>query len=215
MPIEVKSIKELLGDRILVRPLKAPERRGVLFLPSTTVKGKQSEIWFGEIEALGRDALYPDAYGLKVGDVVGVEALGRQCETLAGEDGDEHCWVAEEFLAVKDLGRYEKFCKGDGPMVGGLEPLGSYVLVRPDAEEEKRGGIHIPHSSRELQKLGTVLAVSIGEVRGGQLDGIHIDVGSQVLYGRYSGSFVKLEEELILMKQEDVIAVMDRQAVAA
>lgn len=217
MPIDVKSIKALLGDRILVRPLKAPERRGTLFLPATKVQGKQTEIWFGEIEALGRDARYPDAYGLKVGDVVGIEALGRQCETLAGEDGEEHCWVAEEFFACKDQGRQTAWATGT-PWVSesaGLEPVGSYVLVRPDTEEEKRGGIHIPHSSRELQKMGTVVNVSIGEIRAGQLDGLHVHTDATVLFGRFSGSTVKVDCDFILMKQEDVIAVMERTAVVA
>ena len=215
MPIEVGNIKSLLGDRILVKPLSRPERKGSLMLPASALnaKGKQSEIWFGIVEALGRDARYPDAYGINVGDVIGVEFLGRQCETLTGNDGEEHCWVAEEFIAAKSTGRVEAFNAGlswkPGTANQGLEPVGSYVLVRPAAEEEKRGGIHIPHNAREAQKMGTSIAASVGEIRAGQIDGLHVDVGVSVLFGRYSGSWVKLDEELLLMKQEDIIAVME------
>ncbi len=210
MPIDLKSLVTLLGDRILIRPFTRPERRGGLYLARTPEKVQQTDVWWGTIESLGRDARYPDAYGLKVGDVVAIEALGRQCETLNGEDGEEHCWVAEEFLAARSTGRYESFHASEKwrRLDYGIVPLGQYVLVRPDAEEEKRGGVFIPHSSREAQKQGEVLAVSPGEVLGDILAPLHVEAGSRVLYGRYSGAWLKADEEVLLMKQENVIGVM-------
>ncbi len=174
-------------------------------------KAQQSDIWWGEIEALGRDARYPDAYGLKVGDVVGVESIGRQCETLDGDDHAEHCWVAEEFLAARSTGRVQAFIANETwrRKDVGIIPIGQYVLVRAEPEEEERGGIHIPQNSREKQKLGEVLAVSAGDVVGDALDPLHVEPETRVLYGRYSGSVVKLDEDLLLMKQENVIAVVE------
>ena len=214
--IDVSQIKHLLGDRILVRPLARPERRGALMLPASALnaKGKQSDIWWGVIESLGRDAKYPDAYGLTVGDTVGIEFVGRQCETIAGEDGEEHIWVAEEFFAAKDSGRMSAFRSNgawNDKSIAGLIPLGAYCLVRPEAEEESRGGIHIPHSARDAQKLGECIAVSEGELRGSEVVPLHVPVGGRVLFGRYSGAWVKIDEELLLMKQEDVVAVMEKE----
>ncbi len=148
--------------------------------------------------------------------MVGVEFLGRQCETLKTADGEEHCWVAEEFLAFVDEGRVKAHVKGvkwAGKAVG-LRPIGAYVLVRPDPEEETKGGIHIPHSAREAQKEGVVLAASVGELVGRELDALPVDVGARVLFGRYSGSWVRVDEDLLLMKagaggSGDVIGVME------
>jgi chaperonin GroES len=214
VPIDVTSIKSLLGDRILIKPLARPERRGLLMLPMSSLKekGKQSDIWWGTVEALGRDARYPDAYGIKVGDIVGCEFIGRQCETLQGKDGEEHCWVAEEFIAAIDSGRVKMFHNAEKyrGIYPGILPVGQYILVRPDPEEETRNGIHIPMNSREQQKIGKTLAVSIGSIMGSELSPLHVEDNLQILYGRYSGSWVKLDEDLLLMKQEDVIAVLER-----
>lgn len=211
MPVEIKSIKTLLGDRILIRPFARPEKRRGLYVPTKTETVKQTDVWWGTVEALGRDARFPDAYGIQIGDVVAVESLGRQCETLNGVDGEEHCWVAEEFLAAKSLGRFESFHAGEKWVKDeyGIIPLGQYVLVRPAPEEESRGGIVIPHSSREQQKEGDVLAVSVGELLGGNVVPLHVEVGSRVLYGRYSGCWLKADEDVLLMKQENVISVME------
>lgn len=212
MPIALNTIKTLLGDRLLIRPLAGPQQRGRILVPvNAAQKIKQEEVWFGVVEALGRDARFPDAYGLKVGDTVGVESIGRQCETLAGDDLEDHCWVAEEFLAVRSTGRVEAFIANEPwrRKDVGLVPLGAYVLVRPEPEETRRGGIHIPDSSREKQKIGEVLAVSAGEVVGDVVSPLHVEPEARVLYGRYSGAAVKLDEDLLLMKQENVIAVLE------
>lgn len=213
MPIALKVLQTmtLLGDRLLIRPLEGPKQRGRILVPITGAKKpEQSEIWWGSVEALGRDARFPDAYGIKIGDVVGVESLGRQCETLNGEDGEARCWVAEEFLVAKDEGRVASFVsnkpwKKDG---AGIQPIGAYVLVRPEAEEETRGGIHLPHSAREPQKVGEVLAVSAGDLVGRSIEPLHVEAETRVLYGRYSGAWAKLDEDLLLMKQENVIAAL-------
>jgi len=211
MQIEVKNIKSLLGDRILVRPLSRPDKRGSLMLPASSLKekAKQSDIWFGTVEALGRDAKYPDAYDIKVGDIVGCEFMGRQCETIRTDDGEEHCWVAEEFIVAKDGGRVARFHSGNAEDSNAIFPVGQYVLVRPSPEEEKRGGVFIPQNAREPQKTGEVLAASEGALDGRELAPLHVEVGQTILYGRYSGSWVRLDEELLLMKQEDIVAVME------
>lgn len=219
MPVDIKAIKSLLGDRILIRPLARSEKRGSLFVPQSALKdkAKQTDVWWGEIESLGRDARYPDAYGLKPGDIVAVEFLGRQCETLTDDNGDEHCWVAEEFIAAKDDGRYVAF-RDNNPFDGnftGITPVGQYCLVSPDPEQDKRGGIHIPDSAREQQKTGDCLAVSSGDIIGSELVPLHVEAKTRVLFGRYSGSWAKLDKEFLLMKQENVIAVLDEAKVTA
>lgn len=212
MPVEMNRIARVFGDRALVRRLSSPEKRGGLFLPVTNAnKPKQQEIWFGVIEHLGSDMRYPDAYGVKVGDLVGVEFTGSHCETFTGDDKHTHVWVAEEFLAVKDSGYIEAELNGKkwSGNIDALIPLGNYVLAQADEEQDTRNGIAIPESARELQRTGEVLAVSAGEVRGSELYPLSIAPKATILFGRYSGQKMALaDKEFLLMKQEDIIAEM-------
>jgi len=211
MPIDVTKFKALLGDRILVKPLAAPEKKGGLYLPANrAAKTQQTDIWWGTVESLGRDAKFPDAYGITVGDIIGIHSMGRQCETLVGTDGEEHVWVPEEFIAAKDLGRVAAFHSGGKSPLVGIQPVGSYVMVRPESEQEATtGGIVIPMNAREAQKMGEVLAASDGDICGSDLVALHVEAGQRIVFGRYSGSWVKLDEELLLMKQEDIVAVTE------
>lgn len=217
MPVEMKRIKQVFGDRALIRRLSAVEKKGSLFIPLThKAKPKQSEIWLGVIEHLGSGMRYPDAYGVKAGDVVGIEFTGSNCESFQGDDRESYVWVMEEFLTVIDLGAVEAFRKNVAYDGLGLRPVGPYALVEPAPEEETRNGITIPEGSKDAQRTGRVVAVSDGEIRGGDLYPLSLSVGDDILFGRYSGSWLRLgTKDYLMMKQEDVIASMVKSKVTA
>lgn len=213
MIVPMSRIARVFGDRILLRKLDRPEKIGKILVPVSYMKTrpKEQEIWFGVIEAFGLDSRYGEAYGLKVGDIVGVNDLGISNASFIGDDEQEHYWVMEEFLTVKDEGRIIAFRQSQTSYEGvGMTPLGAYCVIQPNPEEEKRGGIHIPHASQEGSLLGKVLAVSAGEVKAGELKTLNVNKDSEVLYGQYSGLKAKFgKEEFFLIKEEDIIAEIE------
>jgi chaperonin GroES len=92
-----------------------------------------------------------------------------------------------------------------------LRPLHDRLLVRRLAEhEEKHGSIVIPDSAKEKPQEGKVIAVGSGKLHdNGTKTPLDIKAGDRVLFGKYSGSEVKLDgEEYIIMKEEDVLGVL-------
>ena len=92
-----------------------------------------------------------------------------------------------------------------------LRPLHDRVLVkRIEEEEARRGSIIIPDSAKEKPQEGKVIAVGAGKVTDdGTKTPLDIKAGDRVLFGKYSGSEVKLDgEEYIIMKEEDVLGVL-------
>ena len=93
-----------------------------------------------------------------------------------------------------------------------FRPLHDRVLVKRVEEEQKtKGGIIIPDTAKEKPMQGEVLAVGPG-VRNEDGDLIALDVkpGDRILFGKYSGSEVKLDgEEHLIMREEDVLAVLE------
>ena len=92
-----------------------------------------------------------------------------------------------------------------------FRPLGDRVLVRRVEEESKtKGGIIIPDTAKEKPQEGEVIAVGPG-ARDEDGDYIKMDVkaGDRILFGKWSGTEVKLEgEDLIIMKESDVLGVL-------
>ena len=92
-----------------------------------------------------------------------------------------------------------------------FRPLQDRVLVRRTEEEEKsRGGIIIPDTAREKPMEGEVLAAGPG-ARGedGKLHPLDVKIGDRVLFGKWSGTEVKIEgEELLIMKEFDIMGVI-------
>ena len=85
------------------------------------------------------------------------------------------------------------------------------VLVKPAAAEEKTaGGIIIPDTAKEKPQKGTVVAVGPGKKNeDGKLSPVDVKVGDKVLFGKYSGTTVKVDgEELLVMREEDIMAVV-------
>jgi chaperonin GroES len=96
-----------------------------------------------------------------------------------------------------------------------FRPLYDRVLVRPvEAETRTTGGIVIPDSATEKPGQGEVLAVGPGALLGnGEIRPIPVRVGDRVLFGKYSGSEVKLNgEKLLVIRESDILAVIDAQA---
>jgi len=92
-----------------------------------------------------------------------------------------------------------------------LHPLHDRVLVkRIEDEPARRGGIIIPDSAKEKPQEGKVIAVGKGRVsEAGKKTPLDVKAGDRVLFGKYSGSEVKLNgEELLIMKEEDVLGIL-------
>ena len=92
-----------------------------------------------------------------------------------------------------------------------FRPLHDRVVVkRIDAEEKTKGGIIIPDSAKEKPQEGKVIAVGTGKLHdNGTKTPLDLKAGDRVLFGKYSGSEVKLDgEEYIIMKEADVLGVL-------
>ena len=98
-----------------------------------------------------------------------------------------------------------------------FRPLHDRVLIRRVESEEKTvGGIIIPDTAKEKPMEGEVIAAGPG-ARGedGKLQPMDVKAGDRVLFGKWSGTEVKLEgEELIIMKESDIMGVLEQSATA-
>ena len=98
-----------------------------------------------------------------------------------------------------------------------FRPLGDRVLVRRVEEEEKtKGGIIIPDTAKEKPQEGEVIAVGPGaRDDSGKLQPLDVTVGDRILFGKWSGTEVKLDgEDLLIMKESDILGVLDAAAKA-
>lgn len=93
-----------------------------------------------------------------------------------------------------------------------IRPLHDRVVIRRMEEERKSaGGIVIPDTATEKPDKGEVIAVGNGKRSdSGELMALELKVGDKVLFGKYSGTAVKMEgEELLVMREDDVMAVIE------
>jgi len=93
-----------------------------------------------------------------------------------------------------------------------IRPLGDRIVVRRLEEETKTaGGIYIPDSATEKPSEGEVVAVGNGRTaNNGDLIAMEVKNGDKVIFGKYSGSEVKVDNEtLLIMKEEDILAVVE------
>jgi chaperonin GroES len=93
-----------------------------------------------------------------------------------------------------------------------LRPLHDRVIIkRLEAETKSAGGIVIPDSATEKPIRGEVVAVGSGKIlEDGKVRPVGVKAGEKVLFGKYSGTEVKVEgEELLVMREEDLMAVID------
>jgi chaperonin GroES len=97
----------------------------------------------------------------------------------------------------------------------GFRPLHDRVLIRRvEAEEKTTGGIIIPDTAKEKPMEGEVVAVGPGaRDESGKVQALDVKVGDRVLFGKWSGTEVKLDgEDLIIMKESDIMGIIDRSA---
>jgi chaperonin GroES len=93
-----------------------------------------------------------------------------------------------------------------------LRPLHDRVIVKHlEAETKTAGGIVIPDSATEKPIKGEVVAVGNGKIlEDGKVRPLDVKVGDKILFGKYSGTEVKLDgEELLVMREEDIMAIFD------
>ena len=92
-----------------------------------------------------------------------------------------------------------------------LQPLGDRVVVKPTPREEMtKSGIVLPDTAKEKPQEGEILAIGLGAFDSeGKRVAMDVKVGQKVLYGKYSGTEFKLEdEELLIVSQKDILAVV-------
>ncbi len=93
-----------------------------------------------------------------------------------------------------------------------IRPLHDRVLVkRLEAKETMRGGIIIPDTAKEKPQEGEVMAVGKGKVlEDGKVLPMNVKAGDKILFGKYAGTDVKLDdEEYIIMREDDILGVME------
>jgi len=93
-----------------------------------------------------------------------------------------------------------------------LKPLGDRVLVRPSKTEQRTpGGLALPDTAQERTQEGEVLAVGTGRLLdSGKRVPVAVSVGEVVVYSKYSGTEVKVEdEELMLLDEDSILAVRE------
>lgn len=93
-----------------------------------------------------------------------------------------------------------------------VKPLGDRVLVKQDDEPQKTaGGIYIPDSAKESPQFGTVVRCGTGKMlKSGEIRPLSIKEGDKVIFGKYSGTKVKMgADELLFMREEDIMAIVE------
>ena len=93
-----------------------------------------------------------------------------------------------------------------------IKPLGDRIVVKPlEAEAKTKGGILLPDTAKEKPQEGKVIAVGKGKtLDNGTTQAPEVKVGDKVLYGKYSGNEIttKEGEELLIMREEDILAII-------
>ena len=94
-----------------------------------------------------------------------------------------------------------------------IRPLQDRVIVKriEDEVEKTKGGIIIPDTAKEKPQQGKIIAVGKGKVNDdGKVTPLDVKVGDRILFGKYSGSEIKLNgEEHLIMREEDILGVVE------
>ncbi|MEI1250420.1 co-chaperone GroES [Rhizobium aouanii] len=97
-----------------------------------------------------------------------------------------------------------------------FRPLHDRILVRRvDSEEKTKGGIIIPDTAKEKPQEGEVIAVGPGARNdAGQIQPLDVKPGDRILFGKWSGTEIKINgEDLLIMKESDVMGIIEAQTV--
>ena len=98
-----------------------------------------------------------------------------------------------------------------------FRPLHDRILVRRvETQEKTRGGIIIPDTAKEKPQEGEVIAVGPGaRNEAGQVQALDVKAGDRILFGKWSGTEVKLDgEELLIMKESDIMGILEGSVAA-
>jgi chaperonin GroES len=93
-----------------------------------------------------------------------------------------------------------------------LRPLGDRVLVKAvEKKDEVRGGLIIPDTAKEKPQEGEIIAAGKGKIgEDGKLIPMDVKPGDKILYGKYSGSEIKIEgQEYLIMHQDDILGIVE------
>jgi chaperonin GroES len=95
-----------------------------------------------------------------------------------------------------------------------IKPLHDRVIIKrlDESEDKTAGGLFIPDSAKEKPQEGEVIAVGAGKVReDGTRQTLDVKEGDRVLFGKYSGSEIKLDgEEFLIMREDEILGVIQR-----
>jgi chaperonin GroES len=92
-------------------------------------------------------------------------------------------------------------------------PLGDRVIIKSlEPKEVKKSGIIIPETAKERPQEGEIIAAGKGRTEKGKLIPIEMKVGDKVLYGKYSGTEIKInDEDYLILKEEDVLGIINKE----
>jgi chaperonin GroES len=96
-----------------------------------------------------------------------------------------------------------------------FRPLHDRILVRRvESQEKTKGGIIIPDTAKEKPSEGEVIAVGTGaRNEAGQIQALDVKAGDRILFGKWSGTEIKINgEDLLIMKESDVLGIIEAQA---
>jgi chaperonin GroES len=99
-----------------------------------------------------------------------------------------------------------------------IRPLYDRIVVkRIEEKEQMQGGLYIPDSAKEKPQEGEVVSVGKGKrLEDGKLVPLDVSVGDRILFGKYSGSDIKIDgEEYLIMREDEVLGILDAQPVKA
>lgn len=91
-----------------------------------------------------------------------------------------------------------------------VAPLSDRVVVKPLEEtEQMRGGLYIPDTAKEKPQQGEVMAIGPGRTEDGKRVAMEVKVGDKVLYGKYSGTEVTIDNvQMLILRESDILAVV-------
>src|ERR1700728_637613 len=99
-----------------------------------------------------------------------------------------------------------------------IRPLYARIVVkRIEEKETMQGGLYIPDSAKEKPQEGEVIAVGKGKrLEDGKIIPLDVQPGDRILFGKYSGSDIKLDaDEYLIMREDEVLGILDAQPQAA
>lgn len=92
-----------------------------------------------------------------------------------------------------------------------IQPLGDRVVVKPlESGSKTKGGIVLPDTAKEKPQEGEIVAIGKGKLlENGEIRPLEVKVGDKILYGKYSGTEITLDEqEYLILREEDILAII-------